>query len=262
MQMLEIAVAARSERGQRETNEDALRNGQVGQTWHLLLADGAGGHARGAEAAERVVDRIERSLRAAAPGFTPGILDKALRTAHAELQGAQHGAQGVQRMHSTVVVLWIDLAHARALWSHVGDSRLYRLRYGEIVTVTVDDSVVQRMVEAELLTPDQARHHPRKNQLVSALGMVDAIEPKTLAHPVEIEDGDAFLLCCDGWWGALTDAQVIATLEDTDSPLEWLDAMQREIEAQALSRQDNFSAIAVWICDPSQTTQVMPEDDD
>lgn len=252
--MLEIETATRSERGRRESNEDAVRVGQVGQTWHFLLADGAGGHARGAEASQRVVDSIENALLAAAPDFTPGLLDAALKAAHAQLQLNQHDAQGALRMHSTVVALWVDMARARALWSHVGDSRLYRLRYGGIDTVTVDDSVVQRMVEGGILTPEQARHHSSKNQLVSALGMVDAIEPRTLAHAVDIEDGDVFLLCCDGWWDALTEAQILATLEQVDTPSEWLDAMQRAIETQALPGQDNFSAIAVWIRDPSQTT--------
>jgi serine/threonine protein phosphatase PrpC len=116
------------------------------------------------------------------------------------------------------------------------------------------------MVEGGLLTPEQARHHPLKNQLVCALGMDDAIEPRTLAQAVEIEDGDAFLLCCDGWWDGLTDAQILSTLEQADSPHEWLNAMQREIEALALPQQDNFSAIAVWIGDPSQTTQFILEE--
>jgi PPM family protein phosphatase len=258
--MLEIETATRSERGRRENNEDAVRVGQVGRTWHFLLADGAGGHARGAEASQRVVDSIESVLLAAAPDFTPGILDAALKAAHAQLQRAQHDAQGVQRMHSTVVALWVDMEHERALWSHVGDSRLYRLRYGGVDTVTVDDSVVQRMVEGGLLTPAQARQHASKNQLVSALGMVEAIEPRTLAHAIEVEDGDVFLLCCDGWWDALTEVQILETLEQADTPSQWLDAMQLEIEAQALPGQDNFSAIAVWISDPSQTTLFMLED--
>jgi len=258
--MLEIEIATRSECGRRERNEDAVRVGHVGKTWHMLLADGAGGHARGAEASLRVVDSIESALLAAAPVFTPELLGAALKAAHAQLQRTQHDAQGVQRMHSTVVALWIDMTHGRALWSHVGDSRLYRLRYGAVDTVTVDDSVVQRMVEGGLLTPAQARQHASKNQLVSALGMDEAIEPWTLARAVEVEDGDVFLLCCDGWWDALTEAQILATLEQADTPSEWLDAMQQQIESQEFAGQDNFSAIAVWIVDPSQTTVFMLDD--
>ena len=255
--MLEIEIATRSERGRRENNEDAVRVGQVGKTWYLLLADGAGGHARGEEASKRVVDSIESALLAATPDFTPDLLGAALKAAHAQLQHTQRDAQGAKRMHSTVVALWIDMTRERALWSHVGDSRLYRMRYGVVDTVTVDDSVVQRMVEGGLLTPAQARQHTSKNQLVSALGMDDAVEPRTLAHAVEIEDGDVFLLCCDGWWDALSEARILATLEQAATPAEWLDAMQQEIEAQALPGQDNFSAIAAWIIDPSQTTVFM-----
>ena len=258
--MLEIEIATRSERGRRDHNEDALCVGHAGKTWHLLLADGAGGHARGAEASQRVVDSIDGALLAAAPEFRRDLLDAALQAAHAQLQQAQRDAQGAKRMHSTVVALWIDAVGRRALWSHVGDSRLYRMRYGAVDTVTVDDSVVQRMVEGGLLTPDQARGHASKNQLVSALGMDEAVEPRTLAQAVEIEDGDAFLLCCDGWWDALPEARMLATLEQADTPSAWLDAMQREIEAQALPAQDNFSAIAVWIVDPSQTTVFMLDD--
>lgn len=258
--MLEIEIATRSERGRRDANEDAVRVGHNGQTWHLLLADGAGGHARGAEASQHVVDSVERALLAAAPGFTPELLGAALQAAHAQLQRSQQDAHGAQRMHSTVVALWIDMAHGRALWSHVGDSRLYRLRYGVVDTVTVDDSVVQRMVEGGLLTAAQARQHSSKNQLVSALGMEEAIEPRILARAVEVEDGDAFLLCCDGWWDALTEAQILATLEQADTPSQWLDAMQLQIEARALPGQDNFSAIAVWIIDPSQSTVFMLDD--
>ncbi len=258
--MLDIEVAARSERGRRDNNEDALRVGHTGQTWHLLLADGAGGHARGAEASQRVVDSVACALLAAAPGFGPDLLAAALKAAHVQLQRTQHGAHGVQRMHSTLVALWIDMAHQRALWSHVGDSRLYRLRYGAVDTVTADDSVVQRMVEGGLLTPAQARCHASKSQLVSALGMDEPIEPRTLDSAVEIEDGDAFLLCCDGWWDALTEAQILAALEQADTPSQWLDAMQRSIEDSALPGQDNFSAIAVWIVDPSQATVFMLED--
>jgi serine/threonine protein phosphatase PrpC len=258
--MLEVEIATRSERGQRDHNEDALRVGSIGRTWHLLLADGAGGHARGAEAAQRVVDSVERALLAAAPGFAPELLSAALRAAHAQLQGTQQDARGAQRMHSTVVALWIDMAREHALWSHVGDSRLYRFRYGVVDAVTADDSVVQRLVEGGLLTPAQARRHASKNQLVSALGMDEAIEPRTLARPVQVEDGDAFLLCCDGWWDALSEAQILAALEQADTPSQWLDAMQLQIETQAVPGQDNFSAIAVWIIDPSQTTVFMLED--
>jgi PPM family protein phosphatase len=258
--MLDITVATCSDRGQRDANEDALRAGRAGGTQYAVLADGAGGHERGAEASRRVVDRVEAAL-CAADVFTPERLNEALLSAHAELQREQMGAHGRQRMHATVVVLWIDCRTDCAVWSHVGDSRLYRLRYGAVDLVTADDSVVQSLLDGGLLTPQQAQDHPMKNQLLAAVGMQDGVEPHTLPAAVEIEDGDAFLLCTDGWWGMLSDTELTDTLTDADTPQAWLDAMRDIINARGASGQDNFSAIAVWVSDPSESTRSMVDTD-
>jgi len=257
--MFDITIATCSERGQRDSNEDDLRTGHSGSAWYAVLADGAGGHEHGAEASRRVVSYLEEALQSAGPDFTPEHLTQAVQSAHAELQREQENAQGQRRMHSTVVALWIDAMTDRALWSHVGDSRLYRLRYGEVDLVTSDDSVVQRMVEGGLLTPQQAREHPMKNQLIAALGMQDGVEPNTVTQAIELEDGDVFLLCSDGWWGDLDDADIAQSLIHASSPQEWLDAMRYRVEACAAPSQDNFSAIAVWVGDSSESTRTMPD---
>ena len=255
--MFDISIATCSECGQRAANEDALRVGAAGNTQFAVLSDGAGGHERGAEASRRVVEHIEAALHSAASAFAVDHLTQALLSAHVALQFEQMGAQGRRRMHATVVALWIDTRHDRAIWSHVGDSRLYRLRYGAVDLVTADDSVVQRMLEGGILTPQQAHDHPMKNQLLAAIGMQDNLEPHTLAHPELLDDGDAYLLCTDGWWGALTDAEITGTLTDADTPQGWLAAMRGLILAQAAPGQDNFSAIAVWVSDPAESTQSM-----
>lgn len=260
--MLAIDIATRSEQGRRDYNEDDLRHGRAGWTWYAVLADGAGGHQRGAEAAERSVNHIEATLREANTRFDPDTLGEAVRGAHADLQRNQGGGSGLRRMHATIVTLWLDARAGLALWAHVGDSRLYRLRHGVVDHVTVDDSVVQRMVDAGLITPEQAREHPHKNQLVAALGIEDDVDPHTLGTPVSIEDGDAYLLCTDGWWESLDDNAIAHTLAHANSPHDWLDRMQAQIEARAKSKQDNFSAIAVWVGDPAQTTVFMADDED
>ncbi len=258
--MLEIKMATRSEIGRRKGNEDDLRCGGTEPFWYAVLADGAGGHEHGAEASRRAVTHIEDSLADGAPPFTTEHLTKAVNAAHAELQSRQQGAQGLARMHTTVVVLWIDSRTERALWSHVGDSRLYRLRHGRVDVITRDDSVVQRMVDGGLLAPEQARTHPQKNQLISALGVDDAVDPHTVAESVAIDDGDAFLLCSDGWWEPLSDEDIARTLEGADTAEQWLDAMQQQIEGRASPKQDNFSAIAVWVGDVSEATRAMADE--
>ena len=259
--MLDITMARCSERGQRSVNEDSLRVGQIGSRRYAVLSDGAGGHERGAEASRRVVERVEAALCSTAVSFAPATLTNALLAVHDDLQREQLGAQGRVRMHATVVVLWIDSQHDRAVWSHIGDSRLYRIRYGAVDHLTVDDSVVQRMLEEGVLTAQQALDHPLKSQLLAAVGMQESIEPHTPDTAQPLEDGDAFLLCSDGWWGLFTDSDLIRTLYDADTPQAWLDAMHALIDLRCDPRQDNFSAIAIWVRDPNESTQSMAYDE-
>jgi serine/threonine protein phosphatase PrpC len=255
--VLEIAVATRSERGQREANEDKVRDCREGPQWVAVLADGAGGHQGGAEASRRSVDWLEGALHEKSAVFSAEALTQAVVAAHRELLAAQRSSQGLERMHSTVVVLWIDTRTDSALWSHVGDSRLYIARRGTLSLLTSDDSVVQRMVDAGLLTPEQALVHPNKSQLIAALGIDDEVEPHTVAQALTLEEGDAFLLCSDGWWGALDESVILGSLSDAGTPEEWLRAMQRRIEAQAEPRQDNFSAVGIWVGDVCEATRPM-----
>ena len=253
--MLDVAVATRNELGRRSRNEDMLCVAHGSGPWLVVLADGAGGHQGGAEAARLAVTQLEAALHQAAPGFDPATLNQAVLAAHAGVQSGQADATGLGRMHTTVVVLWIDPLQRAALWSHVGDSRLYRARRGRLLQLTSDDSVVQRMLDARLITPLQAETHPRKNQLIAALGIEDEIDPHTVPQPVAVEDGDAFLLCSDGWWSVLDERTILDALRAAATVDEWLRLMQWHIEQRALPRQDNFSAIGVWIRDPDEDTQ-------
>jgi PPM family protein phosphatase len=253
----DIATASRSEVGQRKSNEDKVRVCREGSRWVAVLADGAGGHRGGAEASRRAVDALEAALCDEDAEFSAATLTAAVVAAHDDVQAAQDDSHGRLRMHSTVVVLWIDLDHQGALWSHVGDSRLYRVRRGVVTALTSDDSVVQRMVDAGLITAAQAESHPQKNQLIAALGIEDGVEPHTVPAPHGLVEGDAFLLCSDGWWGAVDEDVIPAALVHAANPDDWLATMQQAIEAVAAPRQDNFSAIAVWVRDPIDSTRPM-----
>ena len=246
-----VDIASRSEKGGRSANEDQVYCGRAAPGWFAVLADGAGGHSRGAEASRRAVQCIADRLTPQQDEVTPELLTALVDGAHAELRQHQSGNGPRSDMHTTLVLLWIDSDGRHALWSHVGDSRLYRLRRGVVDMVTRDDSVVQHMVTAGLITPEQARDHPQKNQLVAALGIDGPLTPHTVARPVELYDGDAFLLCSDGWWDGLDPLVLAQTLAQAQSPEQWLDHMQRLIEARQVPRQDNFSAVAVWIGQPS-----------
>lgn len=255
--LLPLSLAYRSETGRRQRNEDALRVAQFGPVCHFIVSDGAGGHQRGEEASRRVVDHVDARLAEyAETGASPdaAVLHAAICSAHDELRDLQTHEHASRRMHATVVVLWIDRETREAVWSHVGDSRLYRLRHGRLDRVTEDDSVVQHMVRAGWLSPEQARQHPNKNQLVAALGMADQVEPHTTRE--RLRDGDAFLLCTDGWWDPLDTALLEDSLASAPSVQAWLNRLLERIAAQASLQQDNHSAIAVWIGQPNEVTRL------
>ena len=258
--MTQIRMASFSGQGARNYNEDAVLHGVARNGHYAVLADGAGGHKRGAEAAQRAVACVERSLRDDAVAFSPANLSQMVQLAHSELLHHQNSAEWDARMHTTLVVLWIDPDVSHALWTHVGDSRLYRFRHNRVDVITADDSVVARMLQAGLITPEQARNHPQKNQLLAAMGMEGEIEPHTVVRPVELNEGDAFLLCSDGWWEGLSHEVLVDCLNKALNPEHWLSLMRERVEAFARPRQDNFSAIGVWMGDPGEVTR--PGDDD
>jgi len=253
--MLQVEIASRSEVGGRSRNEDDLRHGVSGPFSFAVLSDGAGGHRGGNIASDMVVRMTALGLQSASQA-TPEYLTQLVRDTHVAINEQQHGKRSAERMHATVVALWIDARREEALWTHVGDSRLYLLRHGRVCHVTRDDSVVQRMVDAGYLTPEEAIDHPHKNQLLAAMGTEGEIEPTTVEHPMPIEDGDAFLLCSDGWWDLFSKRAIEAAFAAADSPQDWLDRMQAQIRDAARPKQDNYSAIAVWVGDPSETTRM------
>jgi PPM family protein phosphatase len=261
--MIQVRMASCSQIGARSQNEDAVAFGQGPMGHFAVLADGAGGHRRGAEAAQHAVAQVESVLKGYSGeslAFSSSNLTHLVQLAHAELLQRQDSTQLDARMHCTIVALWIEPSVGHVLWTHVGDSRLYRLRHSQVDIVTADDSVVQRMVQAGLIRPDQMREHPQKNQLLAALGMEGEIEPHTVVRPVQLSEGDAFLLCSDGWWEGFEANDLVKTLSHALDPEQWLDAMRKLIEARGRPRQDNFSAVAVWIGDPGEVTHPGEED--
>jgi PPM family protein phosphatase len=249
-----VTLASCTRVGARQHNEDDWRAATLPQGAYAVLSDGAGGHQGGEVAADLTVRLVSTALQAI-PTFDPDILNQTTLDAHQAILAGQSGGAAAQNMHATMVALWID--HDHALWTHVGDSRLYLLRGGHVRHVTRDDSVVQQLVDAGLISDDDARRHPHKNQLLCAMGMDAPVTPHTVPAPVALQDGDAFLLCSDGWWEPLSDGDIESSLAAAGSPNDWLQRMEAQIQAAMKPTQDNYTAVAVWVGDPTQTTRIL-----
>lgn len=253
--MISITLAARSEAGGRSRNEDDFRMGEGRGSSYAVLSDGAGGHRDGAVASDIVVRIMALTLQhAEAPGTE--ALVKAMADANRSLVDLQQNQPPAQRMHATVVAFWVDTASARCHWAHAGDSRLYLLRRGEVEQLTRDHSLVQQLVDAGLLSAQDARQHPKKNQLLYAMGSPE-LDPQTCTATTDhtAEEGDAYLLCTDGWWGALEAEEFDTALARASSAQAWLNDMAATIAERSREGHDNYSAIAVWVGDPREVTR-------
>jgi PPM family protein phosphatase len=260
-----LATASLSDRGGRQRNEDALGDWSSERLYYCVLADGAGGHGGGDSASAIVVNSVLADLRYLTVGELPPTgqrLVSAIGHANANILEEQARASAALKdMRSTAVLLAIDCELRTAAWAHCGDSRLYCFRDGQVRVQTRDHSLVQEMIDAHLITPVEARHHPRRNVLVAALGTRGEFDIDGLDGTFSLLDRDAFLLCSDGLWEYVDEAYMSDTLGKASSPDAWLGALAARVRATAPASHDNFSALAVWIVDPDdgQTTVLQAE---
>ena len=155
-------------------------------------------------------------------------------------------------MGTTLVSLFIDRDYGLAYWAHAGDSRLYLFRRGWLWHVTTDHSLVQQMKDAGHQTDNL-----NSNLLYLALGIENGGPEASYSDMVQVEDGDAFLLCTDGFWHGVSEEQMKQSLHMVNTPQEWLTLMNQIIQKngeQEGNAQDNYTALAVWMGNPQDTT--------
>jgi serine/threonine protein phosphatase Stp1 len=188
----------------RHANEDSFCERAADGLW--AVADGMGGHAHG--------DWASRALVAGLDGLPlPEQFDDAARAiASAIHRGNRRVWEEAQRrnqqMGSTVVALLVRDHQFALLW--VGDSRAYLLRDGQLYQLSRDHTQVQEMIDRGLLSPDQARHHPRGHVLARAIGVDERLELDVVVDAVQ--PGDLFLLCSDGLTGQVEDSELVEIL--------------------------------------------------
>lgn len=197
----------------RQSNEDAfLEDGDLGV---FAVADGMGGHAAGEVASRIAIESMTDSLRAALNGAAPSdgaasnALRKAVSLANREICESARTRQDWNQMGTTVVALVTAGRHA--VVAHVGDSRAYRVRDGDLTLLTRDHSWVAEQVRMGLLTSADARRHPHRNIVTRALGNQPDVETE-VTHDA-MRPGDLYLLCSDGLNTMLQDDEILGVLE-------------------------------------------------
>jgi serine/threonine protein phosphatase PrpC len=229
--------------GVRKHNEDACLDRPDLGLW--VVADGMGGHQAGDVASRLIIDSLgTMATPTDAVSFITEVRTR-LKDSNSRLleEARSRGADAV--VGSTVVALLAFGAFFACLWA--GDSRLYRYRKGEFLQLSRDHSQVQEMVDAGMLTPEAAEHHPYANVITRAVGTAPELELDKLTD--RLAPDDIYLLCSDGLSKMVSDDEIADILHR--SPL--MKAPQALIEA-ALARggKDNVTVITVQIGDRVQ----------
>lgn len=203
---LVLRYAARSDRGLvRGNNEDSVYAGAR----LLALADGMGGHAAGEVASQLMIAALAH-LDDDEPGDDLlGKLDAATREGNAAIADQVEEEPELDGMGTTLTA--ILFAGKKLGLVHIGDSRAYMLRGGELAQITRDDTFVQSLVDEGRITPEQAHTHPQRSLIMRAL-TGNEIEPTLIMR--EARAGDRYLLCSDGLSDVVSDETIANTMRE------------------------------------------------
>lgn len=189
----------------RQLNEDSYYQPQPGERF-CAVADGMGGHNAGEVASAMAVEAFARYMRDV-ERITPDAMHAAVTRANDEVYRASLESPEVSGMGTTFSALAMEGDNAYI--AHVGDSRVYLVRNGAFIQVTIDHTLVEEMVMKGLITVREARVHPKRNIITRALGTDMRVEIDLLQ--VALKPGDVFFLCSDGLTNCVPDREILYT---------------------------------------------------
>ena len=237
---LVLRYAVRSDVGLlREGNEDSAYAGPR----LLAVADGMGGHAAGEVASSLTIASMAKLDSEPPGGDMLAELAAAVAAANTRLQEMIIANPAVEGMGTTLTALFWSDGHAALC--HIGDSRGYLLREGELYQITHDHTLVQSLVDEGRISADDVSTHPQRSLLLRALDGRSVAEPDLSVHDGQV--GDRYLLCSDGLSGVVSDETLRETMAGVEDP----DAVTRQLIELALhgGGPDNITCIVADVVD-------------
>ena len=215
-----IEVSVQSDIGcQRQNNEDSfgywepeddqqfLRKGRL-----AVVADGMGGYEGGQEASRLAVETLVEVYRDFGGDDPQAALVEALQAAHEQIRQYSFAHPELRGMGTTCTAAAI--VQDALYYVHVGDTRLYLIRDGQITRVTRDHSYVGRLVESGMISREEAETHPQRNILTAALGTNPDLIMDSPGRPEPLRPEDVLLICSDGLWGQVRDPEILDAVEN------------------------------------------------
>lgn len=213
----------------RTANEDSFGSvhGPYGPIF--TVCDGMGGHVGGATASTLAVKTILEFISTSTVENPSVTINNALISANQKILETVYANPDLRGMGTTSVVLVVQPEGMYI--GHVGDSRIYIYSDNQLYRLTKDDSFVQTLIDSGAITDEEAEQHPRKNELMKALGVADAVQPTILSKPIKPRKDDILLLCSDGLCGLVTDTkmqQILSSYPDLQMACEQLITAAKE----------------------------------
>lgn len=244
---MQVEYAELSLIGAREENQDRIAAVVNAQAALIAAFDGMGGHADGARAAELSRQTLLSRFAAVPHPLTDPLafLHLALGAAHTEMVAIGAHLPLEQRPRATGAVCLVQ--DGTAWWAHVGDSRIYHLRAGEVIRRTRDHSHVELLVQEGLISSHQAQNHPMRNFVETCLGGDPLLPEMLIGRCVRVERGDTLLVCTDGFWANLLDEDIAASLYSGVPLKTALQAITEFSVRRAGVGADNSSVVALRV---------------
>ncbi len=234
---LRIQSASRTDKGNvRQLNEDACLDLPGRCLW--AVADGMGGHSGGDMASRMIVEALHAVPREATPGRVVDAVEDAIAAVNERLYDMSAEGESRSLIGSTLALLLAFPGHCVVGW--VGDSRVYRLRDGQLAQLTQDHSEVEELIAQGAITRDEAQTHAAANVVTRAVGGTRSLFLELELQ--ELQPDDRFLICSDGLYKELDDAQIVRYLGGGD-----VETACEALVEQALRREcrDNVTAVVV-----------------
>jgi serine/threonine protein phosphatase PrpC len=254
---MQYVIGRASRLGNRNTNQDRLCALERDNTVLLVLGDGLGGKAGGEIAAQALVDSVEQLFNTTAlPIESPQqFLTEAMDRAHQAVIAAGRRQDPPVSPGTTAVICLVQ--RGSAWWAHLGDSRLYLFRGGVPIYRTRDHSFVEKLYAGGHISRESRDSHPMKNVMTRCIGLTNTVPEVSVSNEVRLHQGDILLLCSDGLWEPLDDAQMGAMIMDGRLK-DALSRMSEQAEKTRYPSSDNISAVAVQIMSLQLVGQALP----
>ena len=228
--------------GGREQNEDAVGQREIPGGTLFLLADGLGGHQRGAEASAQVIASMQDAASPEEEDLEQW-LTRSITQANEVLLRLQ--ADSGSTMRSTLVAL--ALTENQVVWAHVGDSRLYYIRGGRLISFTNDHSVAYAKYKSGEITRAQIGQDEDQSSLLRSLGNPTRNHPDLAVLDSPPQSGDGFLLCSDGLWEYLYDGEILVDFCKSTCAEDWARLLLLRAMGRIQPGNDNLSLITIML---------------